>query len=398
MYSSDQGFYLGEHGWFDKRFMYEESFRTPLIVRWPGTVEPGSVSEELVQNIDTAPTLLDIAGATIPDDMHGVSMLPLLAGKRGPLHDGLYYHYYEYPGIHTVKRHYGIATKRYKLIHFYYDIDEWELYDLENDPREMLNVYGQPEYAGIQAQLHEKLEELRAAYGDSDELTQQILQSDLQPGFETRPANKLTEEEAAEGYRLLFDGESLDGWSGYRSDSVPPRWLIEDGLLRIAEGQGNRVDLVTDDVYENYELRLQWKVAEAGNSGILFHVQEDGSFEQAWHSGPEIQILDNDNHPDAIEKHLAGDLYDMLPGWYRMGREAGKWNESMLRVENGRVRHWLNGLLVIDTLMGSQEWDQRVAESKYAGLPGFGKARSGVIALRDEGEPVWFRTIRIKEL
>ncbi|MCW8924915.1 MAG: sulfatase-like hydrolase/transferase [Xanthomonadales bacterium] len=398
IYTSDQGFFLGEHGWFDKRFMYEESFRTPLIVRWPGTVAPGSVSEELVQNIDTAPTLLDIAGVEVPGDMQGVSVTPLLVGSTQPVHDGLYYHYYEFPGIHTVKRHYGLATKRYKLIHFYYDIDEWELYDLENDPGEMLNVYGDPAYADVQAELHVKLNELRERYGDSDELTRQVLEADLRPGFESRPANVLSEEEAAEGFHLIFDGQGLSGWRGFKMKSAPARWVVDNGLLTNSGPADEPVDLVTDDTYGNFELRLQWMVSDAGDSGILFNVVESDAFEQAWQSGPEIQILDNDNHPDAVEKHLAGDLYDLLSGWYRMGREAGKWNQSMLRVENGRVRHWLNGLLVIDTVLGSPEWRQLVANSKFSGMPGFGTAGSGVIALRDQGSPVWFRSIRIKEL
>ena len=398
VYTSDQGFYLGEHGWFDKRFMYEESFRTPLIVRWPGTVEPGTVNSELVQNLDMAPTLLAAAGVEIPSDIQGRSIVPLLAGEEGELHDALYYHYYEYPGIHTVKRHYGVSTKRYKLIHFYYDIDEWELYDLESDPQEMKNLYGQAEYANVQAQLREKLGELRDRYGESDELTQSILKSDLVPDFVNQPANTLTDEEAELGYRLLFDGKSTSGWRGFQSDSFTPRWVVQDGLLTMAGGEGQQHDLVFDKAFENFELRLQWKVAEAGNSGIMFNVNESADTDKSWHTGPEIQILDNENARDAVEKHLAGDLYDLLPGWYRMGRAAGEWNESMLRVENGRIQHWLNGLLVIDTVMWTDEWDALVAGSKFRDMPDFARARSGLITLQDHGDPVWFRTIRVKEL
>ena len=125
VYTSDQGFYLGEHGWFDKRFMYEESFRTPLIVSWPGVVEAGSENTDLVQNLDFAQTFLEAAGIRPPDDMQGKSLLPLLKGEKVEWRDALYYHYYEYPGAHSVKRHYGVRTDRYKLIHFYNDIDEW---------------------------------------------------------------------------------------------------------------------------------------------------------------------------------------------------------------------------------------------------------------------------------
>jgi arylsulfatase A-like enzyme len=164
IYSSDQGFYLGEHGWFDKRFMYEESFRTPLIVRWPGVIKPGVVNRELVQNLDFAQTFLDIAGVGQPTDMQGVSLKPLMQGRGlGTQRKSLYYHYYEYPGPHSVHRHEGVATKRYKLMHFY-DLDEWELYDLEKDPSEMKSQYNNQEYASVVAELKKELLRLRTEY------------------------------------------------------------------------------------------------------------------------------------------------------------------------------------------------------------------------------------------
>lgn len=180
IYTSDQGFYLGEHGWFDKRFMYEESFRTPLVMRYPKEIKPGTVIEDLVQNLDFAPTILNYAGIDAPEDFQGESFRNLVAGKTTDWRDAVYYHYYEYPSVHMVKRHYGVATKRYKLMHFYYDIDEWELYDLEADPAEMKNVYDDPAYATIRDDLHEKLEELRLQYGDSDELNAVHLQRYLE--------------------------------------------------------------------------------------------------------------------------------------------------------------------------------------------------------------------------
>ena len=181
VYTSDQGFYLGEHGWFDKRFMYEESFRTPLIVRWPDNVKPGTVNTDLVQNLDFAQTFLDAAGAEIPSDMQGRSLVPLLSGQKVDWRNSIYYHYYEYPGIHAVKRHYGVRTDRYKLIHFYHDVDEWELYDLEKDPNEMKNVINDPEYAEVRETMMAELKKLQEQYQDSYELSQQILTSDLQP-------------------------------------------------------------------------------------------------------------------------------------------------------------------------------------------------------------------------
>jgi len=169
MYSSDQGFYLGEHGWFDKRFMYEESFRTPLIAKWPGVITPGTKNSDLVQNIDFAETFLDIAGAKIPDDMQGVSILPLLKGKTpSNWRKSLYYHYYEYPSCHSVRRHEGVSTKRYKLIRFYGknvpNAEEWELYDLNNDPHEMNNIYSNPEMASKIKELKTELKRLQKYY------------------------------------------------------------------------------------------------------------------------------------------------------------------------------------------------------------------------------------------
>jgi arylsulfatase A-like enzyme len=180
VYTSDQGFYLGEHGWFDKRFMYEQSLRTPMIIRYPKEIKPGQVNDKMVMNLDFAPSFLDYAGIQKPADMQGESFRKLVAGKTKVWRDAIYYHYYEFPAEHMVKRHYGIRTEQYKLIHFYYDIDEWELYDLKADPQEMSNLYGKPEYAAVQVQLHKKLEELRLKYGDSDELSQKYLKSFLE--------------------------------------------------------------------------------------------------------------------------------------------------------------------------------------------------------------------------
>ena len=165
VYSSDQGFYLGDHGWYDKRWMYEESLAMPLIVRWPGVTAAGAVDEHLVQNLDYAPTFLELAGVDVPSDLQGRSLVPLLRGETPPWRDAIYYHYHEFPGVHQVARHYGIRTERYKLIRFY-QFDEWELYDLEQDPDELVNRYGDPEYANVTAALAVRLGELRVEYAD----------------------------------------------------------------------------------------------------------------------------------------------------------------------------------------------------------------------------------------
>ena len=168
VYTSDQGFLLGEHGLYDKRFMYEESFRTPLIMAWRGHIRPGTVCRELVQNIDYAPTFLELAGVAVPDDIQGVSLLPLLRGEHpAGWRRSLYYHFYEYPAEHMVKRHYGVRNDRWKLIHFYNDIDQWELYDLQEDPHELRNLYGLPEYAAPRREMTDELVRLQTQYGDT---------------------------------------------------------------------------------------------------------------------------------------------------------------------------------------------------------------------------------------
>ena len=171
VYTSDQGFYMGEHGWFDKRFMYEESFRTPLIVHYPKLVKAGSKCDDLVQNIDFAPTYLDLAGVSIPEDMAGVSLRTVISGKTPKnWRSDIYYHYYDYPAVHMVRKHDGVRTDKYKLIHFYgegkakdkgKDIDEWELFDMENDPLEQNNVYTNPDYNMVVESLKRRLGDYR---------------------------------------------------------------------------------------------------------------------------------------------------------------------------------------------------------------------------------------------
>jgi len=164
IYSADQGWYLGEHGWFDKRWMYEESLRMPLIVRWPGVVKPGSEDAHIVSNLDFAETFLEMAGAPIPSDMQGRSLVPILKGESPQdWRNSFYYHYYEYPGAHSVRRHYGVRTQRYKLIYFY-NLHEWELYDLQRDPHELTSVYDDTGYAGVQRRLKAELQRLREQY------------------------------------------------------------------------------------------------------------------------------------------------------------------------------------------------------------------------------------------
>jgi uncharacterized sulfatase len=171
VYTSDQGFYLGEHGWFDKRFMYEESLKIPLLIKYPKEIGKGQMSDDIVLNLDFAPTFLDYAGIDIPEDMQGESIRDILKGEaKDDWRKEMYYHYYEYPrGGHDVKRHYGIRTHDFKLIHYYYDIDEWELFNLKNDPNEMMNLYNNPKYIDKINELKLKLENLRKKFKDDNQ-------------------------------------------------------------------------------------------------------------------------------------------------------------------------------------------------------------------------------------
>ena len=180
VYTSDQGFYLGEHGWFDKRFMYEESMKMPLLMQLPGVIEPGTTIDALVQNLDFAPTFLDLAGGQqYAAHMQGESFRGLLEGTQDDFKDAVYYHYYDFPAFHMVKRQYGVRTDRYKLIHFYDDIDEWEFYDLEKDPKELHNAINDEEYKDIITLMHKKLDSLQTYYKVTDK------------EFETTPKEKV---------------------------------------------------------------------------------------------------------------------------------------------------------------------------------------------------------------
>ena len=207
IYTSDQGFYLGEHGWFDKRWMYKESLNSPLLISWPGVIKAGSVNNDLVSNLDFGETLIDVAGGQIPSDMQGASMLPVLKGETpANWRTGHYYHYYEHPSEHNVLRHYGITTAKYKLIHYYYDMDKWELFDLEKDPQEMHNIYDNPAYADVQQELHANLAKLRNQYEDNDSLNAKFI-DEYNEKVKVNPAIeywKLTPEEM----RKLFESHA----------------------------------------------------------------------------------------------------------------------------------------------------------------------------------------------
>jgi len=185
VYTTDQGFYLGERGFFDKRFMYEESMIMPLVIQYPGEIEPGTEIHALTQNLDFLPTFLDYAGIQKPRDVQGESFRPLLNNQlsEDDFRGAIYYHYYDFPAFHMVKKHYGIRTQRYKLMHFYDDIDVWELYDLEEDPQELNNVYDHPSYADVQNQLHQQLDSLQDYYQVTEDEFYQASEESVQQAY-----------------------------------------------------------------------------------------------------------------------------------------------------------------------------------------------------------------------
>jgi len=204
--------------------------------------------------------------------------------------------------------------------------------------------------------------------------------------------NTLTEAERAGGWRLLFDGRTLDGWRGYHSMDLPAGWTVEDGTLHFADGQG---DLITVDQFSDFELSLEWKVSEGGNSGV-FYLAQPGS-EVIYRGAPEMQVLDDARHPDGANPLTsAGANYALHPAPRGVVKPAGEWNSARIRLENGHVEHWLNGQKIVEYELGSPDWQERVANSKFADWPEYGQARTGHIGLQDHGDPVWFRDIKIR--
>ncbi|RFS22663.1 DUF1080 domain-containing protein [Chitinophaga silvatica] len=215
--------------------------------------------------------------------------------------------------------------------------------------------------------------------------------------------NTLSSKEKKQGWKLLFDGTSTNGWHSYNQSSASPAWKVVDGAIALDQSAKKNGapggDLVTNDEYENYEFTIDWKISEAGNSGVIFSVHEDPSLSQSYLTGPEMQVLDDDKHPDGKNiKHNAGDLYDMIQAPKRMAKPVGQWNTAKIIKKDGHLTLWLNGTKTAETTMGTPEWDALVAGSKFKNWKEFGKYQKGRIALQDHGNDVWYRNIKIREL
>jgi hypothetical protein len=218
--------------------------------------------------------------------------------------------------------------------------------------------------------------------------------------------NTLTEEEEKDGWKLLFDGKSMNGWHKYGGEPVGSAWKVNDSSIFLDASQVENWqikgggDIVTDEDFEDFHLKLDWKVDSNGNSGIIFYIHEDSvKYEWPWMTGPEMQVLDNNGHPDAkINKHRAGDLYDLISSSKETVKPALEWNQVEIKSEKGKLDLYLNGVNIVSTMMWDDNWKKLISESKFKTVEGFGAYKKGKLGLQDHGNNVWFRNVRIKRL
>ncbi|MFT3949385.1 MAG: DUF1080 domain-containing protein [Agriterribacter sp.] len=213
--------------------------------------------------------------------------------------------------------------------------------------------------------------------------------------------NGLSAAEKKAGWKLLFDGTTTNGWHSYGKTTLGEAWDVQDGALHLGphEGEAAGGDATTADEYGNFELKLDWKISPNGNSGVIFLVNESPEYERSYLTGPEMQVLDNNGHPDAkIIKHRAGDLYDLITSKPENVKPVGEWNSIIIKLKNGKLELWQNGAKVVSTTIGDEAWNKLVAGSKFKNMPGFAKAKQGRIVLQDHGNEVWYKNIKIREL
>jgi len=203
-----------------------------------------------------------------------------------------------------------------------------------------------------------------------------------------------------DGWQTLFDGKTTKGWHSYGKTTVGSAWKVTDGALYLDNTNKDGGDLVTDGEYENFDLKLEWKISKNGNSGIIINIHEDpAKYKETYRTGPEIQVLDNDGHSDGkIIKHRAGDLYDLIKSSSEPVKPVGEWNQVEIISNNSKLQIFVNGVNVVTTTMWDNNWKQLIAGSKFKDMPDFGTFKSGKIALQDHGNAVWYRNIQIKKL
>jgi Domain of Unknown Function (DUF1080) len=215
--------------------------------------------------------------------------------------------------------------------------------------------------------------------------------------------NQLSEAEKKDGWKLLFDGKSSAGWHTYNKKTFGPAWKVVDGTLycdsTVLIPEGQEGDICTEKEYENFDLKYSWKIAKNGNSGVMFLVQESPKYDAPYLSGPEMQVLDNDGHPDGkIHKHRSGDLYDLIASSSEPVHAVGEWNDAEIKLDHGKLSLYLNGVNVVNTTLWDANWDALVKGSKFAQWPSFAKSKKGHIDLQDHHCDVWFRDVKIKTL
>jgi hypothetical protein len=219
------------------------------------------------------------------------------------------------------------------------------------------------------------------------------------------PVNTLSEAEKKEGWKLLFDGKTTTGWHTFGKSAVGEAWKVSEGTLHLDASQKSSYqskgggDVVTDQEFENFDLKIEWKISRNGNSGILFDVKEDPKYAETWNTGPEMQVLDNDGHSDGkIIKHRAGDLYDLIRSSSEPVRAVGRWNQVEIKLNKGKLDLYMNGVNVVSTTMWDENWWKLVKGSKFNSMPDFSKYKAGRIALQDHGCDVWYRNIKVRAL
>ncbi len=351
VYASDQGFYLGEHGWFDKRWIFEESLRTPLLVRWPGHVQAGSTSAAIVSNLDFAATLLDAAGLDPLPAQQGKSFVPILEGRTpGDWRHSFYYHYYEYPVPHRVRPHYGVVTDRYKLVRFDRpDVDAWELFDLEADPLELRDVADEPANAAVVAELRAELSRLRAELEIPEDAPKEAygqLNNDPKPEAQWKP---------------LFNGKDLKGWVQRGGKA---NYRVEGGEI-VGASVPNTPNsfLCTDRDFGDFELELEFKVDADLNSGIQVRSQCFDEAKRLTFGDRTIDIPAGRVHGyqveiDPSERAWTGGVYDeSRRGWLddladnepaRQAFKPGEWNHFRIACRGNSIKTYLNGVAAAD--------------------------------------------------
>lgn len=206
--------------------------------------------------------------------------------------------------------------------------------------------------------------------------------------------NQLTPQEQQAGWQLLFDGKDMSKWRNFKSDSINPAWIIEDNAMTLTKGGG---DILTKKQYKNFELQIEWKISTKGNSGIFVLADEAGKM--IYSHAPEVQIIDNEEHPDTeIDSHLAGSIYDLFAAPVAAHKPANTWNKVRIKMQDNHLQVWQNGISTISIVIGSSTWNTLVNNSKFATWQNFATAKQGHIGLQDHGDKVWFKNIKIKEL